>query len=400
MPILHIIELGRIMQEIKRLFSPSTSSYFLFGPRGTGKSTLMNHLYPDALLINFLNPQTERIYEARPELLYDYIKANSTKKIIVIDEIQKVPKILSVVHDIIEMKLGIQFILTGSSARKIKRMEADMLAGRALNYFMHPFMASELGNKFDLTEALESGMLPLISGAENKDLALQAYVNLYLNEEIKMEGLTRNIGDFSRFLETISFSHGQILSVTNIARECSVNRKTTENYINILEDLLLLHKIPVFTKKAKRELINNHKIYLFDAGVYQALRPKGLLDKSQELSGHGLEGLVLQNLIAWKDYSHNNPMIYFWQTRSKVEVDFVIYSEDELVAIEVKNTNNINPKDVKSLKTFTEDYPMSIAICLYRGKERIIYNDILCIPVTEFLTNLIPNVPLTQIIQN
>ncbi len=386
------------MQEITRLFTPLNTSYFLFGPRGTGKSTLMRRLYTDALWINFLNPQTEREYEARPEMLYDYVAANSNKQLIVIDEVQKVPKILSIVHDLIEQKTGKLFVLTGSSARKIKRMQGDMLAGRALSYYMHPFMASELGSDFNLQNALQFGMLPLIYQAEHKESALQAYISLYLNEEIKMEGLTRNIGDFSRFLEAISFSHGQIINISNIARDCSVNRKTTENYINILEDLLLLHRIPIFSKKSKRELINSDKIYLFDAGVYRALRPKRLLDVKTEIDGHGLEGLVLQHLIAWRDYSKRNPQIFFWQTRSKVEVDFVVYSEDELVAIEVKNTTNINFKDVKALKAFATDYEVAKTVLLYMGTDRIMYNNILCIPVAQFLAKLKPNVLLKDII--
>ena len=387
------------MREITRLLRPSgEASFFLFGPRGTGKSTLMKSLYADALWIDFLNPKTARIYEARPETLYDFLEANQSSKLVVIDEVQKVPAVLSVVHDLIEQHRGWQFILTGSNARKIKRCGADLLAGRALNYIMHPFMASELRTAFNLQQALQFGLLPLIYSATNKELALQAYINLYLDAEIKMEGLTRNIGDFSRFLEAISFSHGDVVNVSNIARECGVNRKTTESYINILEDLLLIHKLPVFARKAKRELINNSKIYFFDAGIYNALRPRGILDQPEEIDGFGLEGLVLQHLLAWRDYSETKSQISFWRTRSKVEVDFIIYGENEFIALEVKNTKNVNLNDVKGLKSFLEDYPMAQAALLYRGKERIMYRGVLCIPVEDFLLNIFPNRPLSAAI--
>jgi len=387
------------MRDITRLLAPRSYSFFLFGPRGTGKSTLMRTLYPNALWIDFLNPQTERAYLARPEILYDYLEANKAGKQVVIDEVQKVPAVLSIVHDVIEKHQGWQFILTGSNARKIKRVGADLLAGRALNYTMYPFIASELGANFSLEQALNFGLIPLIYNAEDKNAALHAYISLYLNEEIKMEGLTRNIGDFSRFLEVISFSHGQVVNVSNIARECGVNRKTTENYICILEDLLLIHKLPVFTKKAKRELINNNKLYFFDAGVYNSLRPKGILDYPEELAGAGLEGLVLQHLLAWNDYSTNKCKISFWRTRSNVEVDFIIYGDTEFMAIEVKHTRNINNNDIKGLKSFLQDYPMAQAILLYRGKERLVYQGILCIPVETFLLKILPNKSLTTAIE-
>ncbi len=379
------------MTNIQRLFMPEDLSFFLFGPRGTGKSTLVKACYPDALWIDFLNPKTERIYLARPETLYDYLEANHSYQRIVIDEVQKVPAVLSVVHAIMERQKNCKFILTGSNSRKIKREGGDLLSGRALHYHMHPFMASELGEKFNLEYALQFGLVPIIYNADNKELAIQSYIKLYLDEEIKAESLTRNISDFSRFLEVISFSHGNMVNVSNIARECEVNRKTTENYISILEDLLLIHKLPVFTKKAKRALVNNHKIYLFDAGIYNALRPRGMLEKQDEIDGFGLEGLVLQHLLAWRDYSLRKSQISFWCTRSHVEVDFVVYGENEFVAIEVKNTKNVNSKDIAGLKTFLEDYPMAQAVLLYRGKERIMHKGILCIPVQDFLIKLVPN---------
>ena len=161
---------------------------------------------------------------------------------------------------------------------------------------------------------------------------------------------------------------------------------------------MLIHKLPVFARKAKRELINNSKIYFFDAGIYNALRPRGILDQPEEIDGFGLEGLVLQHLLAWRDYSETKSQISFWRTRSKVEVDFIIYGENEFIALEVKNTKNVNLNDVKGLKSFLEDYPMAQAALLYRGKERIMYRGVLCIPVEDFLLNIFPNRPLSAAI--
>jgi predicted AAA+ superfamily ATPase len=385
------------MREIPRFFKPGKHSFFLFGPRGTGKSTLMKKLYPNALWVDFLKPQIERTYLSRPETIYDLLAANPDINQVVIDEVQRVPGILTAVHDIIESESKRQFILTGSSARKIKRAGADLLGGRALHYTLHPFMASELDSEFNLSNALQTGLLPLIYQAESKQEILDAYISLYLDQEVKAEGLTRDIGNFSRFLETFSFSHGTTPNMSNIARECMVSRKTAENYLTILEDLLLVHKLPVFTLRAKRDLIKNHKVYYFDAGVYNTLRPKGYLENVDSIVGPCLEGLVLQNLIAWRDYSSNKNEIYFWATRTGLEVDFIIYNETELLAIEVKNATHIAPHDIKGLRAFQKDYPMSNTVFLYRGDQKIMQHGILCIPVADFLIKILPNKSISEI---
>lgn len=380
------------MRTYTRFFEPpQESSFFLFGPRGTGKSTLIRNLYKDALWLDFLKPQTLRTYAARPEALYDLLAANKSIKSIVIDEIQKVPEVLSVVHDVIESRDKRQFILTGSSSRKIKRSGSDLLAGRALNYTLHPFMASELGTDFELALALEFGLLPLVCQAQDKEQVLQAYISLYLQEEIQAEGLVRNIGTFARFLEGFSFSHGAILNTTNVAKECEVARKTVEAYTHILSDLLLMHELPVFSKHAKRDLIKSNKVFYFDAGVYNALRPRGFLDQPGSIIGSSLEGLVMQNLLAWNDYSKRKSEIYYWHTKTGLEVDFIVYSDKELVAIEVKHTKNPGPSDIKSLHAFRQDYPMAKCMLLYTGEHRIMQKDILCVPVKDFLCNLKPN---------
>jgi len=376
------------METISRFFEQRNQSFFLLGPRGTGKSTFIKNEFPEALYIDLLLPDVFRSYSAYPERLRDVVHAQRGKKTILIDEVQKAPQLLEVVHSLIEEKTGLQFILTGSSARKLRKAGVNLLAGRVLMKHMHPFIAAELKELFNLEMALQSGMIPLVLNSTDPALTLHAYVDLYLKEEVQMEGLTRNIGNFSRFLEIASFSHGAILNVSNVARECRIERKVVEGYIGILEDLLLSYRIPVFTRRAKRAVSSHPKFYFFDTGIYNILRPSGPLDYPEEKSGSALEGLVAQHLMAWMDYRHPGCRLYYWRTSAGSEIDFIAYGKDLFWAIEVKNAAVTHPKDFRALKTFGEDYPEARRFLLYRGKERLISDDISVEPVGEFLLNL------------
>lgn len=380
------------LKAIKRYLIDPARHYFLFGPRGTGKTTWIKAQHPDndVLRIDLLNPKIARQYNAKPEYLYSTLDAHHDKKIIVIDEVQRVPELLTVVHDVIEEKRSQQFILTGSSARKLKRQGVDLLAGRAIVRHMHPFMASELQSQFNLDRALTIGLLPVVWFDEKPQDVLGAYIDTYLQGEIQAEGLIRNIGAFSRFLETISFSHASLLNTSNIARECEVERKTVAGYISILEDMLLAFQLPVFTKRAQRHLSQHPKFYFFDAGVFRALRPQGPLDRVEEMHGHALEGLIAQHLRAWIDYSNSECRLYFWRTQKGVEVDFIIYGPNTFAAIEVKNSERVHSIDLRNLKTFQEDYPQAKLLLLYRGEERLMINGVLCLPCGEFLKMLTP----------
>jgi len=379
---------------IKRVFKEPEQSYFLFGPRGTGKSTMVEKNCPDALLIDLRLAALRYRLSINPDSLAELVQAQPDGKTIIIDEIQKIPDLLPIVHMLIEKKRRWKFILTGSSARKLKRQGVDLLGGRALKKVLHPFMAFELKEEFILEDALRYGLLPLRFGQTQALPTLQAYINLYMEEEVKMEGLIRNYESFARFLYVISFSHGSTLNVTNIARECHVKRTTVSDWISILEDMLVSYQIPIFTIRAKRELSAHSKFYLFDAGVYQALRPKSLKDTEAEINGAGLEGLVAQHLVAWRDYSLEKHDIYFWRTRSGVEVDFIIYGPRGFWAIEVKNSDKVRPEDIEGLLAFCKDYPEAKLFLLYRGKERLVKNNVLCLPCEEFLKSLCPDCPL------
>lgn len=383
------------MELISRFFHNPAMSYFLFGPRGTGKSTFLKSAYPNALYLDLLSPDVFRSYSARPERLREAVEGWAQQSPIIIDEIQKIPELLDVVHQLIESYPHLLFILTGSSSRKLKRSGVDLLAGRALLKRMHPFMASELGKEvFQLDRALHYGLVPVVVNSAAPRDTLEAYIALYLREEVQMEGFVRRIGDFSRFLETMSFSQGSVLNLAEIARECQVGRKTVEGYLSILEDLLLSFTLPVFSKRAKRHLTTHPKFYFFDVGVFRALRPAGPLDVPSEIDGAALETLVAQHLRAWNDYGGKRNTLYFWRTKAGREVDFVIYGEDGLYAIEVKNSQTIRPKDMKHLQAFKDDYPQARLLLIYRGYERLKRDDVLCMPCQEFFIHLLPENPL------
>ena len=360
----------------------------------------LSHQFPHALTVNLLEADVRRSLLARPESLVDIVAANADKTTIVIDEIQRVPVLLDTVHDLIEKNRNKRFILTGSSARKLKRAQgADLLGGRAVKCLCHPFLASEMGSDFKLSDALQLGMIPLVRYpiAQEPQVVLRTYLDLYLQEEVVNEGVIRNLDVFSRFLEAASFSHGCVLSASAIAREAGVKRSTVDSYFEILEKMLVTTRLPVFTKRAKRELITHKKFYFFDAGVYRALRPKGALDRTEEIDGVALEGLVNQHLRAWLDYSGERNALYFWRTRAGVEVDFVVYTPTDFVAIEVKNTAKIRRDDIAGLKAFRQDYPECRTLLLYRGNRQTVVDGVLAVPVERFLRGIIPNKPLPDV---
>lgn len=378
-----------------RFFELPEQSFFLFGPRGTGKTTLLRMSLPEALVVNLLLPDVYRDMTSRPERLRELVRGNPNRDV-VIDEVQRVPELLHVVHALIESGRDHgprRFILTGSSARKLRRGGVDLLAGRALVRTLHPFMAAELPS-FDLDSALELGLLPIVIDSRQPHEVLSAYATLYLEQEVKAEGMVRNIGGFTRFLESVSFSHGSILNVSNVARETGVSRKTVEGYLEVLEDLLLAFRVPVFTRRAKRQTVVHPKLYLFDVGVYRSLRPRGRLDRAGDIEGAALEGLVAQHLRAWIAYTGGEFELFYWRTRPGVEVDFIVYGPGGFWAIEVKNTAMIRPADVRALRSFHTDYPECEALLLYRGSERLRIDEVLCLPVAEFLRGLRPGYPL------
>jgi predicted AAA+ superfamily ATPase len=319
----------------------------------------------------------------RLEALIDSEKAQT----VIIDEVQKIPRILDEVHRLIE-KRKVRFILTGSSARKLKRPDANLLAGRALTCFMHPFTAAELGSEYNFKHSLQFGSLPLAYSSEDPRAYLKSYITTYLKEEVQQEGLTRNLGAFSRFLEGCSFAQAQVLSISDIARQCAIERKVVEQYFIILEDLLLAMRLPVFSKKAKREMTQHPKFFIFDNGVFRALRPRGPLDSPEDIDGASFETLLFQEARALNDYLGLEYQLSFWRTRSKLEVDLVLYGERGLIAFEVKRAQMLRNEDFRGLRAFKEDYPQARTILLYGGSKRMREGSTELIPFAEGLAEL------------
>jgi predicted AAA+ superfamily ATPase len=377
-----------------RFFWPPAGSFLLFGPRGTGKSTWIQQCFPTAKRVDLLQPEAQRMYGGRPERLRELAAALPDDGTLVLDEVQRVPALLDVVHELIQARPGLRFILTGSSARKLRRAGVNLLAGRAVQRALHPFMAAELGDSFDLDRALRHGMVPLVWSAVDSEDTLRSYLSLYIREEVQQEGLVRDVGGFARFLEAVALTHGAPRNLAAIAAECQVSRKTVEGYLGILHDLLLCFSLPVFQRRAQRLLTAHPKLYWFDCGVFAAARPRGPLDRPEELRGAALEGLVAQHLRAWIDYGQRNLQMHFWRTRAGNEVDFVLYGEDGFHAIEVKAGESVRGTDLRGLRAFGQDYPEATLTLLYRGREELMIDQVRCLPVDRFLRALRPDSPL------
>lgn len=369
----------------KRIFiPPKTQSYFLLGPRGTGKTNWVKTFYPKDTYIDLLEDETYRRLLTRPGSLSDFFPTASPSRV-VIDEVQRVPELLNEVHRLIE-KSKIQFVLTGSSARKLKKQGVNLLGGRALTHSMYPLTSREMGKDFNLEHALSHGMLPMAVTSKNPKRYLESYVKTYLKEEVEQEGLTRQLGSFARFLEIASFSQAALLSVSQIASDAQVNRKVVEDYFSILRDLMLSYELPVFSKRAKRELMTKRKFYFFDVGLYRTLRPKGPLDNNAELGGAAFETLCLQELIAVNHQLESGYGFFHWRTRKHEEIDLILYGENGFLAFEFKSSSRLRNEDFNALELFGEDYPQAQRYIVYGGNERRTHKGIKLLPAMDFFS--------------
>ncbi len=365
---------------------PENKSFFLFGPRGTGKTTWVRNTFPGAVYVDLLEAEIFNDLLANPQRLENFIPPRFSD-FIVIDEIQKVPALLDEVHRLMESK-RLKFVLTGSSARKLRRQGTNLLAGRALTYAMHPLTAVEIGRDFDLGRALRQGLLPALGEEPNPGKFLESYVKTYLEEEIRQEGLTRNLSAFARFLEAASFSQGSLLNISAVASECGVNRKVAEGYFGILDDLMIAQRIPPFTRRSKRRLALHPKFYFFDVGIYRTLRPAGPLDTPEEAEGPAFETLLLQNLVAVNDSLHLGYKVHYWRTSNQTEVDFVLYGPKGILAFEVKRGKRVKPESLGGLAAFARDYPMARLFLAYGGTRRMYTEGVEIWPMEELLQGL------------
>ncbi len=359
------------------------SSVFLFGPRQTGKSTLLRTLFPRAKFYDLLEADTFRELSAAPELIRQRLQAEDM--LVIIDEIQKLPLLLDEVHLLIERNKSLRFILTGSSARKLKRGGANLLAGRALTYHLHPLVSPEV-NYERLHERLNLGGLPAVFTSPVPQELLKAYVGAYLQEEILAEGLVRNIGTFSRFLATAGLTNGEQVNFTAVGSDTGVPPRTVREHYQILEDTLVGSLLPPFQKTLKRKPVATPKFYFFDVGVANVLARRGPIAPGTELFGRALEHFIFLELRAYLDYRRLDHPLTYWRSRSQFEVDFVIGDE---VAVEVKAKSLVSPRDLKGLHALSEDLTLrgKILVCTEREPRRVEGN-IEVLPVETFLRKL------------
>lgn len=323
-------------------------SCFLFGPRQTGKSSLIAKSIDQALVFNLLNSDTFRQLSRRPSLLREQVSAHRGP--VVIDEIQKLPELLDEVQLLID-ETKLHFLLTGSSARKLRRGGINLLGGRARSRRMHPFISEELGDKFDLLKALNWGLLPSIYFSDAPVEDLKSYVGDYLKEEVAEEGLTRNIPAFSRFLEVAALGDGQIVNYTNVASDAEIARSTVQDYFGILRDTLIAEEIEPWAKTKKRKAISKSKFYFFDPGVVNTLQAAGEIKPRSPLFGQAFERFIYHELATYRDYVTQGSL-HFWRSTTDDEVDFVL---DESIAIEVKGKDLVSQRDLQGLERIGEE---------------------------------------------
>jgi len=359
-------------------------SLFLWGARQTGKSTLLKELYPESLYFDLLLSDVFERFKRNPSLLRETILASKIVGPIIIDEIQRIPELLNDIHWLITNKL-VQFILSGSSPRKILRSGANLLGGRALRYELYPLIYKEIPN-FDLDRALNHGLLPRHYLNRKPEKLKAAYVGSYLRDEIMAEAKIRNIVGFSRFLEVAAFSNGEIVNYTNIAAECGVSSPTIKEYFQILEDTLIGRFLPSFQKKPKRRVILSPKFYYFDIGIANYLAKQKIVSAGSEFYGKVFEHFIYLELFAYSSYSDKNFQISYWRTASQIEIDFVL--GDHEVAIEVKSTENVNSRHLKGLNAFNEEYKVGKSILISKDPFPRQIGNIMLLPWDMFLDRL------------
>lgn len=365
---------------------PGTETYFLWGPRQTGKTTLLRATYPDAFWVDLLKADEYRRYLQAPERLREEILASLVRQV-VIDEVQKVPQLLDEVHWLVE-NTDTQFVLCGSSARKVKRGAANLLGGRAVRRELHGLVGVEVGVPVDLDRLLNHGFLPRIYLSKQPRRLLAAYVGDYLKEEVAAEALVRNLPVFSAFLNVAALSDAELVNFSNIARECGVSSNTIKSYFEILEDTLLGRFLPAYSKRPKRRVVAAPKFYFADVGVVNHLARRGTLEAGGELYGKALENWVFHELTAYNAYAESFADFSYWRLASGAEVDFVV--NDLAVAIEVKSTVNATSAHLKGLRELARDHPrvgQRLLVC-FEPRPRLTDDGILLLPAGEFCQRL------------
>ena len=374
---------------VPRIFTPPKGSYFLFGPRGTGKSTWLRQIHADAHWIDLLDEGRYQTYLVDPSVFSAELDALPRGSRVVVDEVQRLPNLLNVVHQKIEAR-RLRFVLSGSSARKIRRSGVNLLGGRASWRSLHPFVPEELGDSFRLESTLELGALPIIRAADEPKDALAAYVRMYLKEEIQAEAITRNLAGFARFLPIAALFHAQALNVSSLARDAGVARTTVQGYLKILEDTLFTFRVPAFEARLRVRERRGPKLYWIDPGLVRAVRGDSGPPDAESL-GTLFEGWIAQLLRAYTDYRGICDEIAYWQPAEakKTEVDFVLRRGRKILAIEAKASRRWRPELARGLRAIAELPAVSRRIVVYLGSQTLRTEDgVEVLPLARFLQEL------------
>lgn len=374
-----------MLTRIQKLLEIREDSMFLWGPRQTGKSTLLKQLFPDAPYYDLLKSEVYTLYKMKPSRLRDECMMMDEGEVVIIDEVQKIPELLDEVHWLM-VNRGIHFILCGSSARKLKRSGANLLGGRAIRKTLHPLVSAEIPD-FDIDKAVNAGMLPRHYLVSSPAKRIQAYVGDYLQQEVIAEALVRNLDSFTRFMEVAAISDGEMVNYTKIASECGVSSKTVKEYFVILQDTLLGYMLPAYTKTVKRRVQVTPKFYYFDVGITNYLLHRDPLRRGTAEYGHAFEHLVVQEVMAYMDYSEAMKGLSFWHTQNNVyEVDLVVGNAE--VAIEIKSSDNVTTSHLKGLKAFGEEHPDCKLIVVSLEERPRMMNGVEIWPAQAFLKRL------------
>lgn len=374
----------REYERIQKILDIQDDSVFLWGARQVGKSTLVKKLFPDAKVYDLLKSDEYSRLLRRPQLLREELISYDETKVVVIDEIQKIPSLLDEVHWLI-VNRGIRFVLCGSSARKLKRIGTNLLGGRALPVMLFPLVSAEISD-FDLFRAINNGMIPRHYMVQNPQKRLEAYIGVYLKEEILEEAVVRQLSSFNRFLDVAAQCDGEMINYTNIAQDCGVSATTIKEYFNILEQTLIGYMIPAFTSSKKRRAITTKKFYYFDVGVVNYLLNRSNLQPGSIDFGHAFEHFMIQEIMAYLSYYEKREKLSYWRTSNGYEVDAII--GDARVAIEFKSSEEVQSKHTKGLKAFEEDFPDARKIIVSLDCNKRILNGIEIIPAMDFLKML------------
>ncbi len=376
-----------VVNELHRFLALPEETFFLWGPRQSGKTTLIKSRFPDAYRIDLLKSKNRVRYQLEPGRLWDEVNALPANTRVVIDEIQKVPALLDEVQSLIQEK-GIIFALCGSSARQIRRSHANLLGGRALKRELLGFSAGELGDRFSLERMLNHGYLPpYYLHGEPADL-LEGYVDLYLKEEILDEGVSRNLPLFASFLRTAAIGDTEIVNFSNVARECGVAASTVRGYYEILVDTLVGDFLPAYTRRAKRRVVHAPKFYFHDVGVVNHLVRRSKVQPGGESFGKAFENWIFHELSVYKRSRARSLPLSYWRLSNGAEVDFVL--GDAEIALEAKGKDRLQAGDLKNLRQFKQDYPtvkQCIVVCL-EPQKRLTDDGILILPYREFVADL------------